>query len=219
MEDSTSTSDISLIDKVSKPVKRQIKTKINNIDLPKNYLMQAIETILESHVKLVGRKLKISNTYNNPNVATKVNTLCSDRSHLLIYCNKSSDKRKLENSLKPIFDELRLCLLACDWDNYKELLLILFRSSNVKDVYIMFSIRSCFILLLNHPNRTPEMLDNFMASCLSINEKSRRLEYLKNCFSLKGTSSSTLNRNLSKDDEEEEEDDEEIFFNSSYSSD
>jgi len=64
------------------------------------------------------------------------------------------------------------------------------------------------------------MIDNFIASCLSINEASRRKSYLQECFSLRVKSTSTKKKDiLTKEIEEEEEEEEEVFFNSDFSSD
>jgi len=59
-----------------------------------------------------------------------------------------------------------------------------------------------------------------MASCLKINDESRRIQYLKGCFSLKGDSAYTSRTNILKEDnEKEDEDEEEMFFYSDFSSD
>lgn len=191
------------------------------VTLPKSCLLEAIETILQSprEKKLVGRKAKIVAEYNRQD-ATNVDSNCSNRSHLPIYSSRIS--HKTEASLMPILNEIRFCLLAGDWDGYKELLLILFSSPNIANAYILYAIRSCFILLFNHPYRTPDMLDDFMASCLRINDKSRRIQYLEGCFSLKGDSTYTMGINIKKEKEKEKEiveEEEEMIFHSDFSSD
>jgi len=54
-----------------------------------------------------------------------------------------------------------------------------------------------------------------MASCLKINDESRRIQYLEGCFSLKGDSAYTKEKNIFNEDEDEEE----MFFYSDFSSD
>lgn len=185
--------------------------------LPKSRLLEAIEKVLESQEKKpVGREAKIIASYNR-HKAIRIDCNCADRSHLPL-CSS----RNVDTGLMPIFNELRLCLLAGDWDNYKELLLVLFSSPNIANDYILFAVRSCFVLLFNHPCRSPDILDNFMASCLKINDESRRIQYLEGCFSLKGDSAYTSKKNILKEEsekEDEDEDEEEIFFYSDFSSD
>lgn len=195
-------------------------SKQPNIVLSKSCLLQAVETILQPQDKTIGRKSKIKANFHNSRDATDVNYCCIDRSHLAVNFN-SQLKQRLPNSLTSILNQMQLCLLAHDWDGYKELLLILFRSSNVTNDYILFSIRSCFILLFNHPNRSPELLDNFMAACLKINEESRRIKYLEGCFTLKESSACTLKMKILTEENKvhEEEEEEEMIFNSSFSSD
>lgn len=187
--------------------------------LSKSYLLRAVETILQPQDKLIGRESKIKENFHNVRDAWGVNYFCIDRSHLAVKCNRQL-KKKIKNSLTSVLNQMQLCLLAHDWDGYKELLLILFRSPNVANDYILFSIRSCFILLFNHPNRSPELLDNFMTACLRINEESRRIQYLEKCFTLKENFASALKKNfLNNENAVNEEEEEEIIFNSSFSSD
>lgn len=198
------------------------ESKCNNpVVFPKSHLLQAIEMILQP-TKPVGRKAKIADNFHTYHDAMKVDAHCVDRSYLPFYSSRILYKSNPERSFGPILTEMRLCLLACDWDGYKDLLLVLFRSSNIPNRHILLTVRSCFVLLFNHPNRTPQLLDNFMASCLYINDQFKRLEYLKSCFSLKGTSACSLDtKSLNKEIievEEEEEAEDEIFFNSDFSS-
>jgi len=196
----------------------------NPVVLPRSCVFQAIETILESRKSIpVGRKAKINATYNIHRQSTRVDWMCSNKIHLPVYrsrFSRSSSKAMKENSLQPVFNEMRLCLLAGDWDSYKELLSISLKSPNIANDYILFSVRSCFVLLLNHPHRTSEMIDNFIASCLSINEESKMKSYLQECFSLR-VSTCTEKKEIvhKKEDKKEEEEEEEIFFNSDFSSD
>lgn len=192
----------------------------NRIVLPKSCVLQAIETILEPRKsEPVGRRAKINATYKADRASMFVDWLCTDKTHLPIYCSRSSCKTMKENSLKPVLNEMRLCLLAGDWDGYKELLSVSLKSPNIESDYILFSVRSCFVLLLNHPHRTAEMIDNFITSCLSINEESRRKSYLQECFSFRVKSACTENKDIVHKETEEEEKEEEIFFNSDFSSD
>lgn len=189
--------------------------KCNNpVVLPKSRLLQAVEMILRP-TEPVGRKANIAASFRNYYDAMKVDARCADRSHLPIYSSRILHKSNPERSFGPILTEMRLCLLACDWDGYKDLLLVLFRSSNISNGHLLLVVRSCFIVLFNHPNRTPQLLDDFMASCLYINDQSKRIKYLEGCFLLKNTCS--LGQ-TNKEIQEEEEDEEEIIFNSDFSS-
>lgn len=188
-----------------------------HVVLEKSCLLRAIDTILQSQKnKSVGRKSKIESGCSAQS-AIRVESCCMDRSHLP-FCSSRIKQKTNKTSLMPIVHEMRSSLLACDWDSYKELLLELLNSPNILDDYILFVVRSCFVLMLNHPYRTPQLLDNFIASCLRINDESRKLQYLKDCFSLKGDSACKSRENILKD-EIEEEDEEEIFFNPDFSSD
>lgn len=183
-----------------------------HVILPKKWVLQAIDAILETPKKPVGKISKVSEAFGTRGNPHKTVGLCTDKSHLLShgrFVYKTKHKSKQSHSLMPILNEMRLCLLAQDWDNYKKLLLILFESPNLPKSYVLYAVRSCFVLLLNHPKRTAEMLDNFIASCLFINDESRKIQYLKDCFTLKAKI----------DDESDDESDEEIIFNSDYSSD
>lgn len=188
-----------------------------HVILEKNCLLRAIDTILQSQKnKSVGRKSKIESGFSAQN-AMNVESNCMDRSHLPIVSSRVKHKTN-KTSLMPIVHEMRSSLLACDWDSYKELLLELLNSSNISNDYILFVVRSCFVLILNHPYRTPQLLDNFIASCLKINDESRKIQYLKDCFLLKGDSACKSKENILKE-EIEEEDEEEIIFNPDFDSD
>ncbi|XP_050536484.1 uncharacterized protein LOC126902858 [Daktulosphaira vitifoliae] len=181
---------------------------VDEIVLPTWCLMKGIDTILQD--KHDEKSYKSQKNYCHK-VETEMEAQCFDHSALLV---GSTNRLKLGNSLSPLMSEMRLCLLADDWDGYKQLLLMLFRSQNVSNKHIMFLIRSCFVLLLNHPNRSPGILDNFMSSCLNINDESRKIDYLEHCFRLKVNSGKDSDYTESKDNEEEE-----VFFDSEYSSD
>lgn len=193
------------------------KCKCNNpVVLPKSRLLQAVEMILRPKGP-VGRKAKIAVSFRNYYDAKKVDARCADRSHLPVYSSRILHKSNPERSFGPILSEMRLCLLAGDWDGYKDLILVLLRSSNVSNGHLLLVIRSCFVLLFNHPNRAPLLLDNFMASCLYINDQSRRMKYLEDCFLLKETCAlGKTNKEIQE--EEDEEDEVEIIFNSDFSS-
>lgn len=195
------------------------KKRLTTVELPRSWLLQGVEALLQKPPEAVGRMARIKAAHAKTNALT-VDHECSDRTNLIFRPGQNMRKLKLESSLNPILNEMRLCLLASDWEGYKKLLLILFRAHNLKSGYIFFVIRSCFILLLNHPNRTPELLDDFMAGCLKLNEESRRIKYLKDCFLLKETKLDAKNpkKNISSDEESEEED-EEIFFERDFNSD
>lgn len=188
-----------------------------HVILPKSNVLQAIDAILETPKKPVGKIRKVYEAFSSHENAHKTVNLCMDKSHLLghgRFVYKAKHKLKHNHSLMPILNEMRLCLLAQDWENYKKLLLLLFESPNLPKDYVLYAVRSCFVLLLNHPKRTAEMLDNFMAGCLYINDRSRRIQYLKDCFTLKAVQ--PLNTEIAN--ESNDESDEEIFFNSDYSS-
>lgn len=188
-----------------------------HVVLPKSHMLQAIDAILETPKKPVGKISKVSQSFSTHANPHKIVSLCTDKSHLLGYGRfvyKAKHKSKHNHSLLPILNEMRLCLLAKDWDNYKKLLLILFESPNLPKSYILYAVRSCFVLLLNHPKRTAEMLDNFITACLHINEESRKIQYLKDCFTHKAEH--LLNTEIANGSGDENE---EIFFNSDYSSD
>lgn len=194
--------------------------------LPNSDVLQAIEIILSQRDKPVGRKAKLKATYQDDRRMMRADGLCSNKRHLQNFSSRPSNRTMKGNSLRPVFNQMRLCLLAGDWDSYKELLSVALSSPNIANDYILFAVRSCFILLLNHPHRTSEMIDNFIASCLSINEESRRKLYLQECFSLRFKSTCTEKKDISnkeiekKGEQKEEEDEEEdIFFNSDFSSD
>lgn len=194
-----------------------------HVVLPKCYVLQAIDSILQPETT----KPADEEAKSDAEVAAKANnhsSYCMDKSLFPIFgesvLNKQLRREKYKHSLLPIMSEMRHCLLAGDWDGYKELLLILFKCPNLSEGRIVFCIRSCFVLLFNHPKRTAEMLDNFIACCLRINEQSKRIQYLQDCFTLKtssaGTSTSNAQIGNNQNDSEEEE---EMFFNSDFSSD
>lgn len=189
--------------------------------LPKSYLLQAIDTILRpsQSKKQTSRSAKIEANYCASS-AKRVISICADRTHLPFYCSRKT-KNSTDSSLTPILREMRHCLLTCDWDQYKELLLMLLQSPNIRTDFNVFAIRSCFVLLLNHPNRTPNLLDDFMTSCLGLdpNQETKRKQYLKDCFSLKGDSTCITKKNILKEESDEHEQDESLFFNSDFSSD
>lgn len=189
-----------------------------HVVLPKSYVLQAVDAILETPKKPVGKKSKVCKAFSAHENPDKIVSLCTDKSHLQGYGRfvyKTKHKSRHNHSLIPILHEMRLCLLAKDWDSYKKLLLILFESPNLPISYILYAVRSCFVLLLNHPKRTAKMLDKFMASCLYIRDQSTRMLYLKDCFTLKGVEPIyTVIANESGD-----ESDDEIFFHSDFSSD
>jgi len=197
------------------------KSSLSPVVLPKNGVLQAIEMILSQRAEPVGKKANIKATYQADKRSMTVEYLCSNKLHLQIFSNRPKYRAIKCNSLRPIFNQMRLCLLAGDWDSYKELLVIALKSSSIANDYILFAVRSCFVLLLNHPHRTSEMIDNFIASCLCINEESRRKSYLQECFSLRFKSSNTEKKDIvdEKIEEKEEEEEEEIIFNSDFSSD
>jgi len=193
-----------------------------SIILPKSGVLQAIEIILGQRDEPVGRKAKLKATYKDEKRKMRVDGLCTNKRHLRHFCSRPSNRTLKGNSLRPIFSQMRLCLLAGDWDSYKELLSVALNSPSIASDYILFAVRSCFVLLLNHPHRTSEIIDNFIASCLSINEKSRRRLYLQECFSLRFKPSCIEKKDIVDNDiekKEEEEEEEEIFFNSDFSSD
>lgn len=193
----------------------------NYVILQKKHLLRAIETILQPQdKKLVGRRAKIRSSYSHRD-AIKVESNCTDRTSLNLAALDNRISHKSDNyGLTLIFNEMKLCLLARDWDSYKELLAILLTSPNLSNDYVLFIIRSCFVLIFNHPYRTPGLLDNFIASCLKINDESRKIQYLKNCFLLKGDSICKSRENILKiENDEEEEEEEELFFNPDFSSD
>ncbi|XP_008184887.1 uncharacterized protein LOC100571780 [Acyrthosiphon pisum] len=190
---------------------------LSPIVLPNSCVLQAIEMILGQRSEPVGRKAKIKATYQDDLRSMRVDSLCTNKQHLRNFSSRPSNKTIKGNSLRPVFNQMRLCLLAGDWDSYKELLSIALSSPNIANDYILFAVRSCFILLLNHPHRTSEMIDNFIASCLSINEESKRKLYLQECFSLRFKPTCTETKDTVNEEIEEEE--EEIFFNSDFSSD
>lgn len=196
---------------------------LSPIILPKNGVLQAIEMILGQRDKPVGREAKLKATYQDDRRKMRVDSLCTNKRHLRNFCSRPSNRTLKGNSLRPVFSQMRLCLLAGDWDSYKELLLEAFNSPSIANDYILFAVRSCFVLLLNHPHRTSEIIDNFIASCLSINEKSRRGLYLQECFSLRFKPTCIEKKDIVDNEiekkEEEEEEEEEIFFNSDFSSD
>jgi len=187
------------------------------IVLPNSGVLQAIEMILGQRNEPVGRKAKIKATYRDDRRSMRVDSLCTNKRHLKNFSSRPSNRTIKGNSLRPVFNQMRLCLLAGDWDSYKELLLVALSSPNIANDYILLAVRSCFVLLLNHPHRTSEMIDNFIASCLSINEESRRKLYLQECFSLRFKPTCTEKKDIVNEEIEEEE--EEIFFNSDFSSD
>ncbi|VVC32116.1 Hypothetical protein CINCED_3A010339 [Cinara cedri] len=191
-----------------------------SVGFPKSYLLQAVELILQPKSVPVGRKAKIMGKWNKID-AMKVNSLCSDQSHLPVYSSIMLYRENPLRSLSPILNEMRLCLLAGDWDGYKDLLLLVLRSSIVSSGYILFVIRSSFILLFNHPNRTPQVLDTFLRACIYLTDH-RRIKYLESCFTFKGTLAHLLDKtvmNIEDNEKEEEEEEEEIIFNSEFSSD
>lgn len=217
MEDTTDTS--SLDDKVFSEIHDAVSPKNPKV-LPKSYILQAIDMILQptQSKKQSGRNAKIDNNYCKKS-ATRVISICADRTHLPYYCSRKPTNT-IDSSLTPILKEMRHCLLTCEWDKYKELLLMLLQSPNIRTDFNVFAIRSCFVLLLNHPNRTPELLDNFMTACLGLDQVTRRIQYLKDCFSLKGDSACTTEKNtLVEVTIENEEDDVSMIFNSDFSSD
>lgn len=166
---------------------------------------------------LVGRKAKIVAAHTALE-APLVDSHCADRSHLPMHCSHTDTDNRFSNSLAPLMREMRLCLLAADWDGYKALLLVLLRSSNLKKHYALYAVRSCFALLLNHPARTPEMLDDFMASCLNMpDDRSGSTRYLRSCFDLQRTEDVAEDVLESKMDIAD--DDEEMFFDADFSSD
>lgn len=191
--------------------------------LPKSGVLRAIETILGERGEPVGRKAKIKATYQDHRRSMYVDWLCTNKLHLPVFRSHRSNKPMKGNSLRPVFDQMRLCLLAGDWDSYRELLLMTLKSPKIANDYILFAVRSCFVLLLNHPHRTSEMVDNFIASCLSINEESRKKSYLQECFSLRFKPTCTEKKHTvnkeTEEKEKEEEEEEEIIFNSDFSSD
>lgn len=193
----------------------EIVPKMNKA-LPKSYLLKAIDTILQPKNQ-TARKAKISANYCDSS-ATRVISICADRTHLPFYCGRKPASTT-DSSLTPILREMRHCLLTCDWDRYKELLLIFLQSPNLRTDFNVFTIRSCLVLLLNHPNRTPELLDNFMTACLGLDQVTRRIQYLKDCFSLKGDSVITTNKNTLKEESIIDEENESMIFNSEFSSD
>lgn len=186
--------------------------------LPKSRVLQAIDSILlQPETKPVDEKAQYSAM-----IARKDSNRCMDKSHFPIFdvhlMNRKQGREKNLNSLLPIISEMRHCLLAGDWNGYKELLLILFKSY-LTHGKTLFCVRSCFVLLLNHPNRTAEMLDDFIAGCLKINEEPKRIQYLHDCFTLKTSSACTSTSNDRNDNIENDYEDEEIFFDSDFSSD
>jgi len=197
------------------------KSSLSPVVLPKSGVLQAIEMILDQPPEPVGKKANIKAAYQYDRRSMKVEYLCSSKLHLQIFSGRPKYKALKCNSLRPVFNQMRLCLLAGDWDSYKELLVMALKSPNIASDYILFAVRSCFVLLLNHPHRTSEMIDNFIASCLSINEESRRKSYLQECFSLRFKSACTENKDIvdKEIEEKEEEEEEEIIFNSDFSSD
>lgn len=188
------------------------------VQLPISCLAQAIDIILEPKQKPTARMTKIREN-SIAKDQDHVIALCSNRTHLVIFNTLFSKRKNLGLSVHPLFQEMRLCLLASDWDGFKEILQLLLERPYIQNGYILFLIRSCFVLLLNHPNRTPELLDNFMAACLFINDESRRIQYLKDCFLLKRTSDYSISKIINDMNEEEEEEEEELFFNSEFNSD
>lgn len=183
--------------------------------LPKSCILQGIDSILQ--------QLEKKPVDEEEAMIARINfNCCMDKSHFpILDANIKSRKQGREknlNSLLPIINEMRHCLLVGDWNGYKELLLILFKSSLTPSKTV-FCIRSCFILLLNHPNRTAEMLDNFIAGCLRINEETKKIQYLQDCFTLKTSSDHMSTSNVQIDNDENDNEDEEIFFDSDFSSD
>jgi hypothetical protein len=166
--------------------------------------------------KQTAKKAKIIANYCESS-ATRVISICADRTHLPFYCSRKPTSTT-DSSLTPILREMRHCLLTCDWDQYKELLLMLLQSPNLRTDFNVFTTRSCLVLLLNHPNRTPELLDNFMTACLGLDQVTRRSQYLKDCFSLKRNSTITTKENTLKEESIIDED-ESMIFNSEFSSD
>lgn len=189
---------------------------LSPIVLPNSGVLQAIELILGQRNEPVGRKAKIKATYQDRR-SMRVDSLCTNKRHLQNFSSRPSNRTLKGNSLRPVFNQMRLCLLAGDWDSYKELLSVALSSPNIANDYILLAVRSSFILLLNHPHRTSEMIDNFIASCLGINEVSKRKSYLQACFTLKFKPTCTEKKDIVNEEIEEEE--EEIFFNSDFSSD
>jgi len=193
--------------------RRQNGSNCENV-LPKSRVMEAIEMVSRCYEKKpVGRKAKLAANYDKDGVRN-VHRICANRSHLPSQASRFTDKCVGVCRFHPVLNELRLCLLAGDWDNYKELLLILFSSPNINKKYILFLIRSCFVLLFNHPYCTPDLLDNFMTTCLRINETSKRIQYLRDCFLLKTDPAFTSTEETQKEEKEEEE---ETYFYSDYS--
>lgn len=183
-----------------------------NVVLPKNDVLRAVEELLQvPEQRLVDKK------------ARTVVSLCADRTHVRLAFNRYANTTKNDVSLFPVIREMRHCLLTGDWDSYKELLSTLLGSPNINERYITFVVRSCFVLLFNHPNRKSEMVDNFVASCLMIKDHSKRVKYLQDCFLLRGRIAlhkNVLNDNQMADEENVEEEDveEEIVFYSECSS-
>ncbi|XP_050429727.1 uncharacterized protein LOC126838953 [Adelges cooleyi] len=175
---------------------------VQELVLPKSCILKAIDSMLQSDSVNNDQEVKNMKSVYSRKVSMEMGAQCYDHSVFPDYNGRSVDNVFLSNSLRPVMLEMRLALLAGDWDNYKELLLMLFSSPNVSNKHIMFLIRSCFVLMLSHPKRTPELLDQFMCSCLNINEESRRLQYLEQCFKLIETRADDLD-NISETSEEE----------------
>lgn len=197
--------------------------RLSPVVLPKSGVLQAIEMIMGQQDERVGRMANIKDTYQDDHRSMVANSLCTNKLHLSLFSARPRFKHLRGNSLRPVFNQMRHCLLAGDWNSYKELLLVALKSPNIANDYIVFMVRSCFVLLLNHPHRTSEMIDNFIASCLGINEESRRKSYLQECFSLRFKPTCTETKDIDdkeiEEKKEEEEEEEEIIFNTDFSSD
>lgn len=201
-----------------------------NTVLPRSCLLRAIDAIAGQR-PVVGRRAKINATSigrkaritaaHTALVAPRVDAHCVDRSHLPVNCSYAGPGYRYCNSLTPVVREMRLCLLAADWDGYKELLLALLRSSNPRNRYFLFAVRSCYTLLLNHPDRTPELLDDFMAACMNVaDDGPGRARHLRSCFDLRridDTGNGAVPAPKMEIDDEDEE--EEMFFDADFSSD
>lgn len=173
-----------------------------NVVLPKSGVLRAVEELLqEPKQRSVGKK-----------TARTTVSLCADRSLVQLAFNRYSNMTKNDVSLLPVFREMRHCLLIGDWDNHKELLLTLLRSPNINERYIAFIIRSCFVLLFNHPNRTAELVDNFVTSCLRIKDPSKKIKYLQDCFLLRGKTVLDCVLNDNRLDDEENVEEEMVFY-------
>lgn len=169
--------------------------------LPKSGVLQAVEELLqESEQRPMSKKAR-----------TTV-CLCANRSHVQLAFNRYSNSTKNDVSLLPVIREMRHCLLIGDWDSYKELLSTLLGSPNINKRYIAFVVRSCFVLLFNHPNRTSELVDNFVASCLRIKDPSKKIKYLHDCFLLRGKMTLDCVLNDNRVDDEENVEEEMVFY-------